>query len=216
MLLQQVKDVTEEDKYGQSAKATKDLFPVNIHNLLLHWVCKTLRCQLTAALHLGFLGWGVSGIDSLVDVMTSIRTAWIIEVNGWRLSGQWWNGWVCQMRSTRRPLLEIAIGACRCCGVPARQVNSALVFARFWMFLVQGGHWHWSAATLAHPRSLLLCCRQHRHWTPGSLRRSIEVLLCWLSLLWIFDDFCRRHEGTFLLMTEEHSVAHLGWKGQKW
>ncbi len=48
------------------------------------------RCQsqLTAALHPGFLGWGVSGIDSLVDVMTSIRTAWIIEVNGWRFSGQ--------------------------------------------------------------------------------------------------------------------------------
>jgi len=36
---------------------------------------------------LRFLGLGVSGIDSLVDVMTSIRTAWIIEVNGWRLSG---------------------------------------------------------------------------------------------------------------------------------
>ena len=38
-------------------------------------------------LPLGFLGFGVSGIDSLSDVMTSIRTSWILEVNGWNLSG---------------------------------------------------------------------------------------------------------------------------------
>lgn len=36
---------------------------------------------------LRFLGFGVSGIDSLSDVMTSIRTSWILEVNGWNLSG---------------------------------------------------------------------------------------------------------------------------------
>ena len=41
------------------------------------------------------------------------------------------------MRSTRRPLLKIAIGACRC-GVPARQVNSALVLHVFGCFWCRG------------------------------------------------------------------------------
>ena len=51
-----------------------------------HW-CFTTVWYCVQWLPLGFLGFGVSGIDSLSDVMTSIRTSWILEVNGWNLSG---------------------------------------------------------------------------------------------------------------------------------
>ena len=93
MLLQKVKDVTEADKKG--SKGYKDLFPVSIHNLLLHWVCKTLRCysctsydlQMPKPINSGpsprILGlgcqwhWQPGGCDDLYSHRLDYRSEWL-------------------------------------------------------------------------------------------------------------------------------------------